>query len=273
MSNPPPAADSLPDDELMALWAQARALALRCCGRSLARLRAGQGGFFQEDDLWQELFLEFWGLARAWRSSGSEQAALWEEWLRRLSRSGARVLQRAPQRLWARAEHPTEPERLALVVDGLADRDEATATSEPAGASAIWLDGSSRWLTSDHAYARGQALRALYALDPVNRQMVYQAGMVELPCKRVARDLGLPSAHAVHQRVSQARRAMQEALRKPSSLDGQVSHAPAWLAPAPASEDHLLAALDQERCHLAGLIQSGYSLDEAARWLAAWQGW
>ena len=54
----------LSEDELMALWERGRRIALARCSHSLRALRQGGGGFYEADDLWQDLFLDFMELAR-----------------------------------------------------------------------------------------------------------------------------------------------------------------------------------------------------------------
>lgn len=58
-------------EQCLSLWPRAREMARVHCSGTLARLRNGDGGFYQADDLWQDLFLEFWALASRWQARGA----------------------------------------------------------------------------------------------------------------------------------------------------------------------------------------------------------
>jgi hypothetical protein len=93
------------DSELLTLWQRGLRLAERCCAHTLARLRNGDGGFYEADDFRQDLFLAFRELAERWHAEGAaDEGALWTAWRRRLWHGGQRILRRAPQRLWGRSE-------------------------------------------------------------------------------------------------------------------------------------------------------------------------
>lgn len=198
---------SLPDDDLLALWQVAWRMARRRCAATLARLGRGEGGFYGADDLQQDLFLEFWALAAEWRASGQGRAALWAAWRRRLWGGGRRVLRRAPQRLWARPEIAFDPAALDPAEagepeEGLPLRGERLVQPEDAEATR-------------HGLAGLEALeRALWALRPVHRQVLYLAAFLEEPPAKVARLLMLEDAAAVHRRLHLARRALQRQLAR-----------------------------------------------------------
>jgi DNA-directed RNA polymerase specialized sigma24 family protein len=199
------------EEALLALWGRARQIALRRCRRTLARLRAGAGGFYGADDLEQDLFLGFWALARA-----LPEEELWPAWERALWGGGLRYLQRAPQRLWARAERQMPP--------GALDLDDG----EPQVAA---LGGARRGLVQEEdSWARLAALAELDALEeglwrlrPAQRQILYLAVLRGLPAAEVARRLALADGRAVHARTFRARAALRRALgrgQRPSPRRG-----------------------------------------------------
>jgi len=195
----------LPDDDLLALWQVAWRMARRRCAAALARLGRGEGGFYGPDDLQQDLFLEFWALVQQWRASGQGRDALWAAWRRRLWGGGRRVLRRAPQRLWSRPEITLDP--LALDPAGGSEPEDglrigADLLVQPEDAEA-----------TRHGLAGLEALeRALWALRPVHRQVLYMAAFLEAPPAEVARLLMLEDAAAVHRRLHLARRALRRQL-------------------------------------------------------------
>jgi len=197
--------ESLSDDELLALWQVAWRMARRRCAAALARLGRGEGGFYGADDLQQDLFLEFWALARAWHASGQGLADLWAAWQRRLWGGGRRVLRRSPQRLWGRPEISYDPATL----------DPAEA-GEPQEGGRLWSEALVQPEDAEatrHSLAGLEALeRALWALRPVHRQVLYMATLLESPPAEVARLLMLDDAEAVHRRLHLARRALRRQL-------------------------------------------------------------
>lgn len=188
------------DEELLRLWDAGREMAQRLCGRSYARLRAGQGGFYGAEDFEQELFLEFWALAREWEAESLPQEALWEAWRRRLWGNGLRVLRRAPQRLWSGPADRQLPDPLG---------DASTDGDEPEALEALLLhaeDGE----TCRAAAERVEALRAaLAALRPSQRQVLYLTVVAGLSGEEAARSLDLPDRETVYQRVHAARSALR----------------------------------------------------------------
>jgi len=210
---------SLSEEELLALWQTARRMALRSCASTLARLRAGEGGFYEAEDFWQDLFLAFWSLAKAWRQAGpSDEIALWAAWRRALRRGGAQLLRRAPMRLWARRERPLAPEVLALEDEPRLDRGQPFAAGDPSPP----LDGAALEALTQPEDAEAGHLRraclddleaALWALRPAQRQVIFMATLAELPAAEVARLLGLSEGNAVSQRLFAARAALRRLLR------------------------------------------------------------
>ncbi|MBC7256041.1 MAG: hypothetical protein H5T66_08075, partial [Chloroflexi bacterium] len=84
--------ESFSEGELVALWQVAWEMARRLCAGTLARLAQGEGGFYEADDFYQDLFIEFWRLVRAWQRHGGSAEALWHAWRRRLWGGGRRIL-------------------------------------------------------------------------------------------------------------------------------------------------------------------------------------
>jgi len=204
---------------LLALWQTARRVVLRSCASTLARLRAGEGGFYEAEDFWQDLFLAFWRLAKAWREAGpSDEADLWAAWRRALRRGGAQFLRRAPMRLWARRERPLAPQLLALEEGPQLDRRQPFAAGDPSPP----LDGAALEALTQPEDAEAGHLRraclddleaALWALRPGQRQVIFMATLAELPAAEVARLLGLSEGNAVSQRLFAARAALRRLLR------------------------------------------------------------
>mgnify|MGYP000931800815 CR=1 FL=1 len=195
--------------ELLTLWRKGLRIAQRCCAHTLARLAAGEGGFYEADDLLQDLFVEFWRVVEAWQADErADEEALWEAWRRRLWHGGARILRRAPQRLWRRSEIHFAPDELEAAGDAelgaarmlrtieraLVQPDEAPAACEQRGA----LDDVA------------QALAALPA--PWSRSLTMTA-LQGRPAGEVAAALGLPGARSVYAQVRQARARLQRQRR------------------------------------------------------------
>ncbi len=200
---------ALAEEELMALWAQAWNLAQRLCGGSLRRLRQGDGGFYTADDLQQDLFLEFWGLACGWRAGGAPEESLWAAWRRKLWGQGQHVLRRSPQRLWARAERSWAPESLALDVVS----DDADGTSLPASARAALTAPEDAAATHEGLAALDDLEAALWALRPAQRQVLYMLTLAGRSAGHTGRLLRLNSRNTLYQRLYAARRALLRRLR------------------------------------------------------------
>lgn len=187
--------------ELLTLWREGLRIARRCCGRTLGRLRAGEGGFYEADDLLQDLFLEFWRVVQAWTADASgDQAALWEAWRRRLGHGGARILRRAPQRLWGGAEVATPPELFA-------------APEEADERSSRLLRAIERALTQpdeaptarEQREALDEVAQALETMPAARAHCLTMTALQGRPAAEVAEALGLPGAHCVYAQVRQAR--------------------------------------------------------------------
>jgi len=196
------------DDALVTLWERARRVALRRCARTLARLSAGEGGFYGADDLMQDLFLEFWALLR--RHHGRDGPELWQAWERVLWGGGLRVLRRKPQRLWARRERAVSPEMLEV-----ADRREDDEPALGACARRSLVVGTDGTPGSSSGDALDDLEDALWRLRPLQRQVLYLLALRGVPADEIARRLGLGSADAVYQRARRARRALGESLDAP----------------------------------------------------------
>jgi RNA polymerase sigma factor (sigma-70 family) len=205
----------LSGDELEALWREAWRLARRACHTTLARLRAGQGGFYGADDLHQDLFLGFRRLALAWaaREPRPPESELWAAWRRHLWHGGARYYRRRPQRLWTGVELPLTPALLALdLADDAEGRVAADALSPDAARQLVQRDEATTELErNDAARELAAALRTLTAEQRRLLEMVALQGrsIAEAACA-----LGLPPGQATHQRLYRARRALARALRR-----------------------------------------------------------
>lgn len=201
--------NALSEREILNLWQVAWRMARRRCAATLARLARGEGGFYSADDLQQDLFLEFWALAQAWHCRGAGLGELWLDWRRRLWGGGRRILRRAPQRLWRGVEWAVDP--LAL------DPAEAQGGA-PAAAAASSGERSALVQPEDaeatrHGLSRLEALeRALWALPPAQRQLIYMATLLEVPPAEVARLLALKDVQVVYRRLHLARRALRRQL-------------------------------------------------------------
>jgi len=200
---------------LSRLWPKARSLALRRCAATLSRLRAGDGAFYGADDFLQDLFIEFAGLVERWRAKTEpREADLWDAWQRMLWGGGIRVLRRTSQRLWSGAEWTIDPSRLALdegYLQGSRDR--------RAGSAGLCLPKSaiSELTQPETAGASGEGLEtldeleaALFALRPLQRQVIFMCAMEAMPAAEVASCLGLSGRNSVYQRLSAARATLRE---------------------------------------------------------------
>lgn len=199
MTHPTP----LSDADLLCLWGQARRLALSLCAGSLQSLRRGLGGFYEEDDFLQDLFLEFWELARRWRDD-----QLWAAWRDRLRNGGYRVLHRRPQRLWHHRERRIDP--AAMAGDPLFDPERSSGTPDIDGAV---LDALAERIDPAEALelraTEEEVERLLWSLDATRRQALYLTAVADLSCFEAARSLGLASAQNVRHYVERARATMR----------------------------------------------------------------
>ena len=205
------------EDLLMLEWQEARGEVLKRCAGTLARLRAGDGGFYQAEDFMQDLFIEFEGLFRQWHASPEpDQAQLMAGWRRLLWGGGIRVLRRVPQRLWSGAEWAVEPGRLSLDEGALCDQGDGAATRGCPRLPRSAMDELTQSENAEAGRASLTALReleaALFALRPIQRQVIFMSVVQALPAATVADRLGLSGRNSVYQRVSAARAALRRQL-------------------------------------------------------------
>lgn len=213
----------LNDDELMALWERARRMALARCSGSLRSLRQGDGGFYEADDFWQDLFLDFWDLVRRWRDGVDARHAgdLWAAWRRHLWQGGHRVLRRRPQRLWRRREEPVDPDEMAL--DGPPSEGAAT----PAAVPPIAVDA----LTESGGPEEASMIRAeedavesrLWRLAAINRQALYLTTVAGLSHAEAARCLALAGPEQVRRHVCRARESVRRGRRVAEAMPREDS--------------------------------------------------
>lgn len=205
---------ALSPDEIEALWREAWRLARRACHATLARLRMGEGGFYDADDLHQDLFLGFRSLALTWAAQQPRppESELWAAWRRQLWHGGARYYRRRPQRLWIGRELPLAPETLAL--DDGEDPDAPDRDCLPACAAEqlIEPDASLEGLQAEDA-ARS-ALAALRSLPAAQRRLLELVAVQGRSVAEAARALGLPPGQAAYQRLYRARRALERAMQR-----------------------------------------------------------
>lgn len=204
------------DDEMLAMWLRARGYAVRYCRGTLSRLREGDGGFYDADDLFQDLYLEFHALVLRWRAGeisadpltpDDRQAALYTAWQRLLARGGWRVYRRAPQRLWVGAELALSPSQIELEDDESNGQDFTPLPHALLSQLSSGEDGAQ----SCERLERIQALeQALWRLRPGQRQALYLATLEEMPAAEVARLLGMPNQAAIYDRSYDARLALAE---------------------------------------------------------------
>jgi len=205
------------EDLLMRAWQEARGEALKRCAGTLARLRAGDGGFYQAEDFMQDLFIEFEGLFRRWHASPEpDHAQLMADWRRLLWGGGIRVLRRVPQRLWSGAEWAIEPGRLALDEGALCDQGDGGATRGRPRLPRSAMDELTQSENAEASWASLTTVReleaALFALRPLQRQVIFMSVVQALPAATVADRLGLSGRNSVYQRVSAARAALRRQL-------------------------------------------------------------
>lgn len=213
----PASRGELSEGELLALWRKAQRVVWRLCRRTILRLRWGQGGFYEENDFWQDLFLEFWRVARHWQTQtrlqpGLQEADLWTAWRRALARGGKAILRRAPQRLWHAVEEPLDPEVLACweVAESVPMAAPLAADFAPARALIQPEDGEATYLRQD---ALDRLERALWSLPLAQRQLLYLAVVANLPATQVAHCLGLANGNLVYQRLHTTRAALRRRWR------------------------------------------------------------
>ena len=198
-----PARAREPDLEADRLWPQARRMAEQWCSATLRRLHRGDGGFYEADDLLQDLYIEFRDTVGRWRAGGDRDdvQALWAAWSRRLWGGGKRILRRQPQHLWARQEEPMDPTDVGRAIEALmAQDDDSPVEPFKVGEALAGLD---------HLDA------ALWSLPVLNRQVVYMACLRRQSAPDIARMLDLSGAEAVYVLLRRARRRLRHLLDRP----------------------------------------------------------
>jgi DNA-directed RNA polymerase specialized sigma24 family protein len=196
----------LDDQALLALWEQGLRLARRYCAEAWRRLARGEGGFYDADDLQQDLFLVFSEVVQAWQEQPEHPLAdLWRRWGRCLWGGGIHILRRPPQRLWWRAEQAVDPTQFTL--DHLERRQEAGMAPPP------FLAHHLEQLVDEQG-AEERALRLgalddleerLWRLRPLQRQALYLVALRNWQPAELAERLGLDDVQAAYQLLYQAR--------------------------------------------------------------------
>ena len=196
-------ADAGPDLDADRLWSQARRMAERWCATTIRRLHRGDGGFYEADDLLQDLYLEFRDTVGRWRAGDDRDdvQALWSAWSRRLWGGGKRVLRRQPQHLWVRPEEPMDPTDVGRAIEALMAQDDQSPV-EPAqvGEAMAGLD---------------RLDAALWSLPVLNRQVVYMMCLRRQPAPDIARMLDLSGSEAVYVLLRRARLRLRPLLDRP----------------------------------------------------------
>ena len=214
-----PSSEAPGTDEVLALWRNGgERIALRACAESLRALRRGSGGFYQAEDLLQDLFIRFWMLAQRMACDDAPHEALWQAWRRYLQRGGHRVLRLAPQRLWQGREWVLTPETLEL----------DSYPGEEGDASPALSSGEREQLVQEEDALRHlERIETIDALEeslghmrPSSRQVLYLLAIRGLSVEEVARRLGL-SANAVRQRAARARKGLAGRMARPDE-DGPI---------------------------------------------------
>lgn len=190
-------------DELMALWCEGRRIAAARCMGTLGCLRRGEGGFYEVEDLWQDLFLEFWRLVVRWRGAPSPRPLddLWAEWRSMLWDGGSRVLRRRPQRLWAHADKSVDRDVFAL---GEGEGEDAVGLSPTACAALVEEEEPAEALAMRSTL--GAVARRLWSLGIAQRQALYLTAIVGLSADEAARCLHMRNAAEVYRCAHAARR-------------------------------------------------------------------
>jgi len=200
----------LTEQQVVSLWQKGRAAALERCATTLSRLRAGDGGFYQADDFLQDLFIEFVDLVRRWwAKADAQEVELWEAWQRMLWGGGIRVLRRVPQRLWSGTEWAVEPGRLALDQAYL-ERNRDPGLCLPKSAIAELTQPETAEMSHERLGTLEELERTLFALRPLQRQVIFMSALEGLPAAEVASCLGLSGRNSVYQRLSAARAALRQ---------------------------------------------------------------
>ena len=191
-----------------ALWERAKKYIYRYCRWTLARLRAGDGGFYDNDDFMQDLYLEFRSLFEQWKQSAAQAdplapdpdyGSLFTAWANRLARGGWCVYRRAPQRLWSGVE---------LALEQSVAECEVNEDSESLLSRSL-LDQLTTGSDSDALQLNTEVVdeveRRLWLLKPTSRQVVYLCLLEGVDAATVAEMLQMKPTH-VYDRIYNARK-------------------------------------------------------------------
>ena len=200
------------------LWPQARATALRCCGRTMHRLNRGDGGLYTSDDLLQDLYIEFHDTVRRWLQEGGNRddlEPLWERWRSVLWGGARRIIRRKPYRLWQPPEEPVDPTVLAL--DAYVGEGDAQHLSYHALEALIEVPEAD---SSELEDALHEAWAELPALD---RRALYMRVVMGYSGVQIARELQLLNPNAAYCRIYSARKRLRQRLTAKHGSKGKVS--------------------------------------------------
>ncbi len=203
-------ATPLSHEELLRLWETGKRVAQALCARSLQALHGGEGGFYETDDFYQDLFLEFWELARRWHAGRAPRRHddLWAAWRERLRHGGNVILRRSPQRLWRRDEPILDPSAF----DGATD---AAAEGAPVRhglalvAREVVLETADPEVVLERWAGQEEAEVLLSRLSTTRRQALYLTAVEGLSYLEAARCLWLQDETAVRRCIHRARVALR----------------------------------------------------------------
>lgn len=200
--------DTITSEE--ALWERAKTYIYRYCRWTLSRLRAGDGGFYDNDDFLQDLYLEFRSLLDEWQAACNQSGqatpapdyeSLFKAWANRLARGGWRVYRRAPQRLWTGVE---------LAIDQSVTECEPNEDSESVLSRSL-LDQLTTGSDSDALPLNTEVVdeveKRLWMLKPTSRQAVYLCLLEGVDAATVANMLQMKPAN-VYDRIYNARKSL-----------------------------------------------------------------
>jgi len=194
----------IPQATLMKLWKRAWRMARKLCGYTISRLDHGEGGFYEVDDFYQDLFLAFWELADdCWRQQGgqlTDLSTLWARWRSALGHGASNILRRPPQRLWEHTETPITSLTLEIL-----EEEANESINEPVVRPPELKREESAEQTFERLSRIEHLERALWMLSPSERQVLFMILIQGFAASKVAQRLKLPSANAVYARLFRAR--------------------------------------------------------------------
>ena len=206
----------LDDRELLSLWERGRSLARRYCADALRRLARGEGGFYDADDLEQDLFLAFCEVVEAWRSQPlPEDEDLWRRWGRYLWGGGIHILRRPPQRLWWRAEWSIDPDAFALEPPQTADSSAKDVWPALSRCREELVDDETAEARTLHLQTLDDLEERLWQLRPLQRQALYGVIIQHHRPAELARQLGMKDAETIHRLIAQARKNLEGLAQAP----------------------------------------------------------